>query len=108
MEEIINQIIENRNYHMLSDKQVEAIEHLISAYKKLEEENKELKEEQCCMTTCLRKDKEQVFLEQKIRDKIEELNKELDSTRKYGHINKLYVVTNQISILKELLEEGNK
>ena len=35
MEEIINQIIENRNYHMLSDKQVEAIEQLLKANKVL-------------------------------------------------------------------------
>lgn len=35
MEEIINQIIENRNYHMLSDKQVEAIETLIARDKEL-------------------------------------------------------------------------
>lgn len=35
MEEIINQIIANRNYHMLSDKQVEAIEQLLKANKVL-------------------------------------------------------------------------
>ena len=35
MEEIINQIIANRNYHMLSDEQVEALEQLIKANKVL-------------------------------------------------------------------------
>ena len=35
MEEIINKIIANRNYHMLSDEQVEAIEQLVKANKVL-------------------------------------------------------------------------
>lgn len=35
MEEIINQIIANRNYHMLSDEQVAAIEKLYKSYKVL-------------------------------------------------------------------------
>ena len=43
--------------------------------KDLEEENAEIKQEWCCMTTCLRKDKEKLFLENKIKEKIEELLK---------------------------------
>lgn len=35
MEEIINQIIANRNYHMLSDEQVEVIKTLIARNKEL-------------------------------------------------------------------------
>mgnify|MGYP003292127745 CR=1 FL=1 len=35
MEEIINQIIENRNYNMLSDKQVEALKRLLYENKTL-------------------------------------------------------------------------
>ena len=37
MEEIINQIIANRNYHMLSDEQVEAMKKLLKSNKVLAE-----------------------------------------------------------------------
>jgi hypothetical protein len=42
----------------------------------LEKEIEELKEDSCCMTNCVRRDKEKLFLEDKIKAKIEELEKE--------------------------------
>lgn len=110
-----------------------AIEHLLSEYKKLKEENKELKSSSDFADSTsfyyinkltmenhkLKEENEEYnkqldldyvknnyIPKQAIIDIIEELNKELDSIRKYGHINKLYVVTNQISILEELLERN--
>ena len=42
--------------------------------KTLEIEIEELKEDSCCMTNCVRRDKEKLFLEDKIKAKIEELD----------------------------------
>ena len=48
------------------------IQIVLNLIEKQSKEIEELKEEQCCMTTCLRKDKEKLFLEDKIKAKIEE------------------------------------
>lgn len=42
-------------------------------FKRQQKELEELKEDSCCMTTCLRRDKEKLFLEDKIKAKIEEV-----------------------------------
>ena len=46
---------------------------ILNLIEKQSKEIEELKEEECCMTTCLRKDKEKLFLEDKIKAKIEEV-----------------------------------
>lgn len=42
-------------------------------FKRQQKELEELKEDSCCMTNCLRRDKEKLFLEDKIKAKIEEV-----------------------------------
>lgn len=90
-------------------KYAQALENLLTRYKQLEEENKELREEECCMTTCLRKDKERVFLENKIKEKKKEKEESFKKTcelhdcdTKFETLNKLQY---EIDLCGELLEE---
>lgn len=87
-----------------------ALENLITRYKQLEEENRELREEECCMTTCLRKDKERVFFENKVKEKMEELDKRIKSVTTEDEYKNLKIYTckdfNEFitSVLQELLD----
>lgn len=94
---------------ILKEQDVQALENLLTRYKQLEEENKELREEECCMTTCLRKDKEKVFLENKIKEKKKEKEESFKKTcelhdcdTKFEALNKLQY---EIDLCGELLEE---
>ena len=113
---------------MLSDEEKKAIEHLknrleilhnntqwatensikivLNLIEKQSKEIEELKEEQCCMTTCLRKDKEKLFLEDKIKAKIEELENQKrqwieDRDNKHKDSEIIYA----IEVLQSLLEK---
>ena len=60
--------VEGWEQYLLTTRQQIAIENLIAR-------NKELEENQCCMTVCMRKDKEKLFFENKTIALIEELTK---------------------------------
>lgn len=80
----------------------QAIETILNLIEKQSKEIEELKEEECCMTTCLRKDKEKLFLEDKIKAKIEELQEDI----KYS-ANPLSIDNSKfgIKVLQSLLEK---
>lgn len=46
---------------------------LVNLIEKQSKEIEELKEDSCCMTNCVRRDKEKLFLEDKIKAKIEDI-----------------------------------
>ena len=46
---------------------------LVNLIEKQSKEIEELKEDSCCMTNCVKRDKEKLFLEDKIKAKIEEV-----------------------------------
>lgn len=68
--------------------------------------NKELEENQCCMTVCMRKDREKIFIENKIKKLIQRLeyfknDKDISKERKED-------IEAEIVDLKMLLQEGDK
>ena len=90
------------------------VDTVLAYIEELEKENEEIKEDSCCLTTCLRKDKEKLFLKQKVRDKIEELKREFDfyagrehSEWEDGEFDGEVCddIALKIGVLKELLEE---
>lgn len=107
---------------MLSDKEKKAIElledHLICGNKegvlyrnlriisriieKQSKEIEELKEDSCCMTNCLRRDKEKLFLEDKIKAKIEIRKEEKENCK--DSIEEKYLLR-EIYVLQSLLEK---
>ena len=64
-------IIENGQYNAdVND--MEYFSRILNLIEKQSKEIEELKEDSCCMTNCVRRDKEKLFLEDKIKAKIEE------------------------------------
>lgn len=88
-------------------KWAQAIEHLIARNKELENKNKSLKKQIKLMQEYNKK--AGIVYKDKIKEKIEELEKVKETTNKLfpeGSVNE-YVYEGQIKILQELLEEKN-
>ena len=77
-------------------------------FKKQQKEIEELKEDSCCMTNCVKRDKEKLFLEEKIKAKIEEIDKALNEDIYVidGHYDdRYYRYLQDKHILQSLLEK---
>ena len=78
-------------------------------FKKQQKEIEELKEDSCCMTNCVRRDKEKLFLEDKIKAKIEEIDKQEKEVLKGTKGQDRYVIKQEYmhkrSVLQSLLEK---
>lgn len=99
--------VEGWEQYLLTTRQQIAIENLIAR-------NKELEENQCCMTVCMRKDKEKLFFENKVREKIEKAKEYEKDVKTIITVNGTYYIPSSAyyKILQkgysELLQEGDK
>ena len=86
-----------------------AVKTLLNLTEKKSKEIEELKEDSCCMTNCVRRDKEKLFLEDKIKAKIEELEEKLKiaKSQRLGSVGiQIYNdIKEQIKLLYSLLEK---
>lgn len=116
---IIKNIERETNYTIKCDYDfvslnVDDVKVLLENCKKQSKEIEELKEDSCCMTNCVRRDKEKIFLEDKIKAKIEELEKQLENIE-LKHINEdkiskttfyfIQKLKHKIEVLQLLLEK---
>lgn len=98
----------------LKDTDVELIENLIKGYKELEEENKILKNKQTKVIAdsfhekMAEKFDEDFIPKSKVREKIEELEKEINGDNYWKYTEHEYIgMQYQVEILKQLLQEGD-
>ena len=81
-------------------------------FKRQQKEIEELKEDSCCMTNCVRRDKEKLFLEDKIKAKIEDIESQINDIKdnldyEYNEtmVNEVWRLENKIDTLQSLLEK---
>ena len=88
-----------------SSKKEDMIDKVIEIIEKQSKEIKELKEDSCCMTNCVKRDKEKIFLEDKIKAKIEELEKAYEDSKNEDGESEYYYPNYTIEVLQSLLEK---
>lgn len=82
----LNRYIYGKNLD--KDDIVEYLSIIFDLINKQSKEIEELKEDSCCMTNCVRRDKEKLFLEDKIKTKIEEYKEKCKNCNFRGKICK--------------------